>query len=369
MFLLFNFFHPQCGSLKLVALLPLKEKPQEMVDPDESTVDCFFLFFLPFHFDREEAGLCPQKTQRVSEFTTTRNSSSLMMNIKSNTSLTEKCTLGICLLPLSAFFLFFFSYIYRGGVTVASVVWRAGWPRLNCVQDLIERRRAQKDCKHALLSLILCSWGEKKKKKTTFQSHCAPEAAVSIRSECMFPIRTQSNYQPARGSDVGSGGGDSSGSLLTPAIGRRFFLEVTSVLGKIKSCCWLPLGFMGSWFRCDADATWTPPPSIIEKLRLGLSTTAAMMSSACCTLISLTWPASDLWSRGAEDEPLSRNSPDLRGFPSLSNDIMSRCKTHTHTYMCCWCIVTPLTGRRGCRLGRLNRLDCAGIITASLVKM
>lgn len=66
-FCFFQSSHPRRGSLELAALHPPKEKPQEMVDPSESTVDCFSF---PSYFDIEKAELCPQKTQRVSEFKT-----------------------------------------------------------------------------------------------------------------------------------------------------------------------------------------------------------------------------------------------------------------------------------------------------------
>lgn len=152
----------------------------------------------------------------------------------------------------------------------------------------------------------------------------------------MFPIRTQSNYQPARGTDVGSGGG----SPLTLAGGCRFFLEVTSVLGKIKSCCWLPLGFMGSWFRCDADATWTPRP-LLKSLGWGYQRRRWCHRRAVHSSVSLDRPViCEAEGRRTSLSPRTHwhRRPDLRASPSLSNDIMSRC------YICCWYIGMPLKG-------------------------
>lgn len=152
----------------------------------------------------------------------------------------------------------------------------------------------------------------------------------------MFPIRTQSNYQPARGSDVGSGGGGSSGSLLTLAVSRRFFLEVTWVLGKIKSCCWLPLGFMGSWFCCDADATWTPRP-LLKSLGWGYQRRRRWCHRrAVHSSVSLDRPViCEAEGRRTSLSPGTRRRrrPDLSASPLLSNSIMSRCKIFLYIYL------------------------------------
>lgn len=70
----FFFFFPIFSSAPWFAgtlqpCIPPKEKPQEVVDPSKSTVDCFPPP-TPSHFDIEKAELRPQKTQRVSEFKT-----------------------------------------------------------------------------------------------------------------------------------------------------------------------------------------------------------------------------------------------------------------------------------------------------------
>lgn len=63
-FIVFVFFqssHRRRGSLELAALHPPKEKPQEMVDPSKSTVDCFFS---PLPLWHREGRIAPTKDSK-----------------------------------------------------------------------------------------------------------------------------------------------------------------------------------------------------------------------------------------------------------------------------------------------------------------
>lgn len=162
------------------------------------------------------------------------------------------------------------------------VAWSAGQAPLNCVQDLIERGRAQKDCKRGLLFLILCSWGKKKEENNVL----IPRWPRGSRYHKIWTYVSYKNAKqlPAARAII----------LFTLLWFRVSFLEVSSVLGKIKSCRRLPKASQA----CDFAVMLTRPElsSIIEKLRVG-SHRVTVMSFVYCTFISLSWPGGDLWSR------------------------------------------------------------------------